>query len=394
MEQDPIVIVSLARTPMGDFQGNLSSLTAAELGGHAIKSALTRTKIDPAHIDEVIMGCVLQAGQGQAPARQAALAAQLPNATNCTTINKMCGSAMKAIMIAHDQIKAGSHAVVIAGGMESMSNAPYLLNKARTGYRMGHGQVIDHLFMDGLEDAYDKGKLMGVFAEQTVAKYQFTRAEQDEFATTSAKRAKEAIANGCFDQEIEPITVQIKKVATVIKIDEAPGKINVEKFAALKPAFKKDGTVTAANSSSISDGAAAVVLMRTSEAAKRNLTPIATIIGSASFSHEPEWFTTAPVGAVKKLLGQINWTVAEVDLFELNEAFAVVTMAAMKELNIPHEKVNVHGGACALGHPLGASGARIVCTLLSAMQKYGKKRGVASLCIGGGEAVAMAFELV
>ena len=394
MEQDPIVIVGLARTPMGDFQGSLSSLTAAELGGHAIKSALTRTKIESAHIDEVIMGCVLQAGQGQAPARQAALAAKLPNSINCTTINKMCGSAMKSIMIAHDQIKAGSHDIVIAGGMESMSNAPYLLNKARAGYRMGHGQVIDHLFMDGLEDAYDKGKLMGVFAEQTVEKYKFTREEQDKFAITSAERAKKAIANGSFEQEIEPITVQIKKIATVIKIDEAPGKVNIEKFASLKPAFKKDGTVTAANSSSISDGAAVVVLMRASEAAKRNLKPIATIIGSVSFSHEPEWFTSAPVGAVKKLLEKINWTVNDVDLFELNEAFAVVTMAAMKDLNIPHEKVNVHGGACALGHPLGASGARIVCTLLSALQKYGKKRGVASLCIGGGEAVAMAFEMM
>ncbi len=393
MENDPIVIVGLARTPIGDFQGTLSTLTAAELGAHAIKAVLTRTKLEPNHIDEVIMGCVLQAGQGQAPARQAALTAKLPNSTNCTTINKMCGSAMKAIMLAHDQIKAGSHDIVIAGGMESMSNAPYLLGKARAGYRMGHGQVIDHMFMDGLEDAYDRGKLMGVFAEQTVEKYKFTREEQDKFAVSSVERARKAIKDGCFEQEIEPITIQVKKEAITIKTDESPGKAKPEKISTLKPAFKKDGTVTAANSSSISDGGAAVVLMRASEAKKRNLKPIATIVGSASYSHEPAWFTTAPVGAVNKLLGKIGWTTTDVDLFELNEAFAVVTMAAMKDLNLPHDKVNIHGGACALGHPIGASGARIVCTLLSALQKYGKKRGIASLCIGGGEAVAMAFEM-
>ena len=394
MDIDPIVIVGFARTPIGDFQGNFNSLTAAELGAHAIKAVLARTKLDPNHIDEVIMGCVLQAGQGQAPARQAALTAKLPNATNCTTINKMCGSAMKSIMLAHDQIKAGSHDVVIAGGMESMSNAPYLLGKARTGYRMGHGQITDHMFMDGLEDAYDRGKLMGVFAELTAEKYQFTREEQDKFAITSVERAKKAIETGCFEQEIEPITIQSKKDTVVIKIDEAPGKAKPEKIPTLKAVFKKDGTVTAANSSSISDGAAAVALMKESEAMKRNLQPLAKIVGFASYSHEPNWFTTAPVGAVNQLLKKIGWTTNDVDLFELNEAFAVVTMAAMKDLAIPHDKVNVHGGACALGHPIGASGARIVCTLLSALKRYGKKRGVASLCIGGGEATAMAFELM
>lgn len=394
MDMDPIVIVGFARTPIGDFQGNLSSLTAAELGAHSIKAVLNRTQVEPSQVDEVIMGCVLQAGQGQAPARQAALVAKLPNATNCITVNKMCGSAMKSIMLAHDQIKAGSHDVVIAGGMESMSNAPYLLGKARAGYRMGHGQIIDHMFMDGLEDAYDRGKLMGVFAELTAEKYQFTREEQDKFAITSVERAKKAIETSCFDLEIEPISIQNKKDTIVIKSDESPGKAKPEKIPTLKPVFKKDGTVTAANSSSISDGAAAVMLMKDSEAKKRNLQPIAKIVGFASYSHEPNWFTTAPVGAVNKLLKKIGWTTNDVDLYELNEAFAVVTMAAMKDLALPHDKVNVHGGACALGHPIGSSGTRIVCTLLAALKRYGKKRGVASLCIGGGEATAMAFELM
>jgi acetyl-CoA C-acetyltransferase len=394
MNIDPIVIVSFARTPIGDFQGSLSALTSAELGAHAIKSVLARTKLDPNHIDEVIMGCVLQAGQGQAPARQAALGAKLPNATNCTTVNKMCGSAMKAIMLAHDQIKAGSHDIVIAGGMESMSNAPYLLSKARAGYRLGHGQIMDHMFLDGLEDAYDRGKLMGIFAEVTVEKYKFTREEQDKFAITSVERAKKAIETGCFEQEIEPITIQGKKDTVVVKIDESPGKAKLDKIPTLKPAFKKDGSVTAANSSSISDGAAAVMLMKESEAKKRNLPIIAKIVGFSSYSHEPCWFTTAPVGAVNKLSKKIGWAINDIDLFELNEAFAVVTMAAIKDLAISHDKVNIHGGACALGHPIGASGARIVCTLLAALKRYGKKRGIASLCIGGGEATAMAFEIV
>lgn len=394
MDSDPIVIAGFARTPIGDFQGKLSSLTAAELGAQVITAVLNRAKVDPKQIDEVIMGCVLQAGQGQAPGRQAALTAKLPNTTNCTTVNKMCGSAMKAIMLAHDQIKANSHDIVIAGGMESMSNAPYLLSKARAGYRMGHGQITDHMFMDGLEDAYDRGKLMGVFAEQTAAKYQFTREEQDKYAISSVERARKAIETGCFTQEIVPVTIQNKKESFVVTDDESPAKAKLEKIPTLKPAFQKDGTVTAANSSSISDGAAAVLLMKASEAKKRNIKAIAKIVGFASYSHEPCWFTTAPVGAVNKLLTKIGWTIDEVELFELNEAFAVVTMAAMKDLNIAEDKVNVHGGACAMGHPIGATGARIICTLLAALQRYGKKRGIASLCIGGGEATAMAFEIL
>lgn len=394
MEQDPIVIVGYVRTPVGAFQGSLSSMTAAELGAHVIKTLINRTKLAPENIDEVMMGCVLQAGQGQAPARQAALAAKLPIYTNCTTINKMCGSAMKAIMLAHDQIKAGSHDIVIAGGMESMSNAPYLLSKARAGYRMGHGQVIDHMFIDGLEDAYERGKLMGIFAENTAEKYKFTREDQDKFAITSIERANKAIKSGWFAEEIEPVKITNPKSSIEIKDDEPPSKAKIEKIPTLKPAFKKDGTVTAANSSSISDGAAAVVLMRASEAKKRNLQPIAAIIGSASYSHEPAWFTTAPTGAVNKLLQKINWTTKDVDLFELNEAFAVVTMATIKELKISHDIVNVHGGACALGHPIGATGAKIVCTLLSALKRYGKKRGIAALCIGGGEATAIAVEML
>ena len=393
MEQDPIVIVAYARTPMGDFQGNLSGIAAAELGAHAIKAVVNRAKVAAEDVDGVIMGCVLQAGQGQAPARQAALGAKLPIATNCTTVNKMCGSGMESIMLAHDQIKAGSHNIVIAGGMESMTSAPYLLSKARGGYRMGHGQITDHMFTDGLEDAYDRGKLMGVFAENTAERYQFSREAQDNYAITSAERALAAIKNGAFNAEIEPLTVQIKKAPVEIKNDEAPGKINVEKIPTLKPAFKKDGTVTAANSSSISDGAAAVMLMRASEANRRKLPIIATIAGFASFSHQPEWFTTAPVGAVNALLNKLSWQAKDVDLYELNEAFAVVAMAAIKDLDLAHDQVNVHGGACALGHPLGASGARIVCTLLSALSRYGKQRGIAALCIGGGEATAMAFEM-
>jgi acetyl-CoA C-acetyltransferase len=393
MATDPIVIVAAARTPMGGFQGELKGFAAPELGAAAIRAAVERAKLKPEDVQEVIMGCVLPAGQGQAPARQASLGAGLPLAAGCTTVNKMCGSGMKAAMLAHDELLAGSVEVIVAGGMESMTNAPYLLPKARAGLRMGHGQVIDHMFYDGLEDAYDKGRLMGSFAEDCAQKYKFTREAQDAFAIASLQRAQKANKEGWFAWETTPLAIQAGKDGKFIETDEQPFKANLEKIPTLKPAFRKDGTVTAANSSSISDGAAALVLMRRSLAARRGLAPLATIVGHATHAQEPGWFTTAPVGAMKKLLERTGWSAGQVDLYEVNEAFAVVAMAAMQELGLPHEKVNVHGGACALGHPIGASGARILVTLIGALRKYGKRRGVASLCIGGGEATAMAIEL-
>jgi len=394
VDNDPVVIVGAARTPMGGFQGDFASLAASELGAVAIKAAVERAGIKPQDVEKTIFGCVLPAGQGQAPARQAALKAGLPLSTGCTTVNKMCGSAMEAAILAHDALLAGSADVMVAGGMESMSNAPYLMPKARAGYRMGHQQVLDHMFLDGLEDAYDKGRLMGTFAEDCAGSYQFTREEQDHFALTSLSRALDANNDGTFAWEIAPVTVTGRKGDVVIDKDEQPAKASPDKIPQLKPAFRKDGTVTAANSSSISDGAAALVLMRRSEAEKRGLKPLAVIIGHATHAHEPALFSTAPVGAIEKLYKKTGWTTRDVDLFEINEAFAVVTMAAMKEHGIPHDKVNVHGGATALGHPIGASGARILVTLIGAMRKHGKKRGVAALCIGGGEATAMAIELV
>jgi acetyl-CoA C-acetyltransferase len=391
---DPIVIVSAARTPMGGFQGELKSFAAPELGAAAIRAAVERAKLKPEDVQEVIMGCVLPAGQGQAPARQASLGAGLPLAAGCTTVNKMCGSGMKAAMFAHDLLLSQSAEIIVAGGMESMSNAPYLLPKARAGLRMGHAQVIDHMFYDGLEDAYDKGRLMGTFAEDCAAKYSFTRQAQDEFAIASLKRAQQANKEGWFAWETVPIAIKAGKEEKFIETDEQPFKANLEKIPTLRPAFRKDGTVTAANSSSISDGAAALVMMRRSSAERRGLAPLATVIGQATHAQEPGWFTTAPVGAMKKLFEKTGWSAGQVDLYEINEAFAVVTMAAMKEHGLPHEKVNVHGGACALGHPIGASGARILVTLIGALKKRGLRRGVASLCIGGGEATAMAVELV
>ena len=393
MSNDPVVIVSAARTPLGGFMGDFAAMTCAQLGSVAIRSAVERAGIKPEHVDEVIMGCVLPAGQGQAPARQASLGAGLPLAAGCTTVNKMCGSGMRAVMFANDMLLAGTSGIMLAGGMESMSNAPYLLPKARGGYRMGHGQIYDHMFLDGLEDAYEKGRLMGTFAEECADKYQFTRAAQDQFAITSTTRAKAANTDGSFAWEIAPVTVAGKKGDTVFDKDEQPFKAQLDKIPNLKPAFRKDGTVTAANSSSISDGAAALVLMRRSMADKLGLQPLASIVGHATHAQEPGWFTTAPVGAMQKLLARTGWNADSVDLWEVNEAFAVVTMAAMHDLKLPHEKVNVHGGACALGHPIGASGARILVTLLGALRKYGKRRGVASLCIGGGEATAVAIEL-
>ena len=393
---DPVVIVSAARTPMGGFQGELASLTAPQLGAAAIRAALERAGLNAEQVQEVIMGCVLPAGLGQAPARQAALGAGLPLSAGCTTINKMCGSGMKATMLAHDLLLAGTNEVMVAGGMESMSNAPYLLPKARGGYRLGHGQVLDHMFFDGLEDRYSeetKGRLMGTFAEDCAGHYSFSREAQDEFAMSSTTRAQKAIKEGLFKWEVAPVTVSGRKGDVVVENDEQPLKAQPEKIPTLKPAFSKTGTVTAANSSSISDGAAALVLMRRSTAEKLGLKPLATILAHATHAQEPKWFTTAPVGAMQKVLDKAGWQVGDVDLWEINEAFAVVTMAAMKEMNLPHDKVNVHGGACALGHPIGASGARLVVTLLGALRQYGKKRGVASLCIGGGEATALAVEL-
>lgn len=390
---DPIVIVSAARTPMGALQGELKQFAAAELGAAAIRAAVERAKLKPEQVQEVIMGCVLPAGQGQAPARQASLGAGLPLATGCTTVNKMCGSAMKAAMLAHDLLVAGTNDIMVAGGMESMSNAPYLLTKARSGYRLGHGQLLDHMFYDGLEDAYDKGRLMGSFAEDCAAKYNFTRAEQDKFAVASLERAQAANKNGWFAWEITPMAIKAGKDERFMELDESPFKANFDKIPALKPAFKKDGTITAANSSSISDGGAALVMMRRSSADKLGVTPLATVIGHSTHAQEPGWFTTAPVGAIRKLYDKTGWNARSADLYEINEAFAVVTMAAMKEHGLPHDKVNIHGGACALGHPIGASGARILVTLIGALRRTGGKRGIASLCIGGGEATAMAIEL-
>jgi acetyl-CoA C-acetyltransferase len=392
---DPIVIVGAARTPMGGFQGDFASVTASDLGAVAIKAAVERAGIKPSDVDKTIFGCVLPAGQGQAPARQASIKAGLPLATGCTTVNKMCGSAMEAMILAHDALVAKSADVVVAGGMESMSNAPYLMPKARSGYRMAHQTVYDHMFLDGLEDAYDKGRLMGTFAEECATSFAFTREAQDAFATASLARALAANQDGTFAWEIAPVTVSGRKGDVVVDHDEQPAKASPEKIPTLKPAFKKDGgTVTAANSSSISDGAAAVVMMRRSTAEARGLKPLAVIVGHATHAQEPGLFTTAPVGAIRKLYEKTGWTTSDVDLFEINEAFAVVTMAAMKEHGIAHDKVNVHGGACALGHPIGASGARIVVSLLGALRKQHKSRGVAALCIGGGEATALAIERV
>jgi acetyl-CoA C-acetyltransferase len=393
MANDPVVIVSAARTPMGAFQGELKGFSAPELGAAAIRATVERAKIRPEDVQEVIMGCVLPAGQGQAPARQASLGAGLPLGTGCTTINKMCGSGMKAAMFANDLLLSGSSEVIVAGGMESMTNAPYLLPKARGGLRMGHGQVIDHMFYDGLEDAYDKGRLMGTFAEECAQKYSFKREEQDAFAIASLTRAQKANKDGSFAWELTPLAIKVGKEEKFIEMDEQPFKANLAKIPTLKPAFRKDGTVTAANSSSISDGAAALVMMRRSNAEKRGLAPLAVVVGHATHAQEPGWFTTAPVAAISKLFERTGWSAKGVDLYEINEAFAVVTMAAMKEHGLPHDKVNVHGGACALGHPIGASGARILVTLIGALRKQGGKRGVASLCIGGGEATAMAIEL-
>ncbi|MCP4875097.1 MAG: acetyl-CoA C-acyltransferase [Gammaproteobacteria bacterium] len=389
-----IVITGAARTPMGGFQGVLSDASAAQLGAAAIEAAVQRSQLQADAIDEVIMGCVLPAGQGQAPARQASLGAKLPLSTGCTTINKMCGSGMKATMLAHDLLRAGSNRAMIAGGLESMTNAPYLLTKARGGMRMGHGQVFDHMFLDGLEDAYDKGKLMGVFAENTADKYGFTREQQDEFAITSLRRAQAAIESGAFKDEITPVVIKTRRGEVTVDTDEQPFNANIDKIPSLRPAFRADGTVTAANSSSISDGGAALVLMGESEAERRGVKPIAVIRAHATHAHEPEWFTTAPVGAIKKVLEAANWSSDEVDLYEINEAFAVVTMAAMTDLDLDHARVNINGGACALGHPIGASGARIIVTLLAALQRRGLKKGVAALCIGGGEATAIALELI
>ncbi|MCH8926119.1 MAG: acetyl-CoA C-acyltransferase [Proteobacteria bacterium] len=391
-QSDPIVIAGMARTAMGGFQGELAPLTAPQLGAAAIRAALVRAGVAAEDVDEVIMGCVLAAGQGQAPARQASFGAGVPDSVGCTTINKMCGSGMKAAMLAHDLIAAGSGEVMVAGGMESMSNAPYLLAKARTGYRMGHGQVLDHMFVDGLEDAYDKGRLMGSYAEDTAEHYQFTREAQDAFAIRSLKRAQGASADGTAAREIVPVTVKTRKAEARVDSDEQPRTADLDKIPKLKPAFREGGTVTAANSSSISDGAAALVLMKRSEAERRGLAPLAVIRGHATHAQAPARFTTAPIGAIGKVLDKVGWSTDEVELYEINEAFAVVTLAAMRDLDLPADKVNPHGGACALGHPVGASGARILVTLLNALDKYDLKKGVAALCIGGGEATAMAVE--
>ena len=391
---DPIVIVSAARTPMGGFQGDFSSLAAHDLGGAAIRAAIERAGIAVDRVDEVLMGNCLMAGQGQAPARQAAFKAGLPKGAGAVTLSKMCGSGMRAAMFAHDMLRAGSANVVVAGGMESMTNAPYLLLKGRGGYRMGHDKVYDHMMLDGLEDAYQPGRSMGTFGEECAAKYTFTREQQDAFATASVERAKAAGSNGAFAKEIAPVTVKERSGDRVVSIDEGPGKVKLDKIASLRPAFKKDGTITAASSSSINDGAAALVMMRESTATKLGCKPLARVVGHSVFAQEPEWFTTAPVGASQKLLQQIGWSVKDVDLWEVNEAFAVVPMALMTELKVSHDIVNVNGGACALGHPIGASGARILVTLLHALQARGKKKGMATLCIGGGEATAMAVELI
>jgi acetyl-CoA C-acetyltransferase len=389
--ENGVVIAGIARTPMGGMQGVLSAVTAPKLGATAIKAALERAGIQPEQVDETIMGVVLPAGLGQAPARQASLGAGIPVSADCTTVNKMCGSGMKAVMFGHDAIMAGSATIVATGGMESMTNAPYLLPKVRSGLRLGHGEVLDHMFFDGLEDAYERGRLMGTYAEDCARKYSFTREAQDAYAIESLKRAQHAITSGAFKAEIVPVTV---KEGVVVDTDEQPGKAKLDKIPQLKPAFAKDGTVTAANSSSISDGAAAVILTSAQHAQKLGIKPLARILAHASHAQEPGWFTTAPVSAIQKVLKKVGWTVGDVDLFEVNEAFAVVAMAAMKELSIPHDKLNIRGGACALGHPVGASGARIIVTLIHALKDKGLKRGVASLCIGGGEATAVAIELL
>ncbi|GJD87080.1 MULTISPECIES: acetyl-CoA C-acyltransferase [Methylobacterium] len=390
--RDPVVIVGAARTPIGALQGDFADLAAPDLGAAAIRAAVERSGVAPEAVEEVIFGCVLPAGQGQAPARQAALKAGLPLAAGATTVNKMCGSGMKATMLAHDALALGHVAVSVAGGMESMTNAPYLLDRARAGYRMGHGQVRDHMFLDGLEDAYERGRLMGTFAEDCAGTYGFTRAAQDAYALESLSRARAAIAQGRFATEIVPVTVRTGKAERSVATDEQPGKARPDKIPDLRPAFRPDGTVTAANSSSISDGAAALVLMRRSEAERRGLRPLAAIRGHATHAQAPNLFTTAPVGAIRKLLERTGWQAGAVDLWEINEAFAVVAMAAMRDLDLDHARVNVHGGACALGHPIGASGARILVTLLAALETHGRTHGVASLCIGGGEATAVALE--
>ena len=389
---DPIVIVGSARTPIGGFQGALKELPAAELGAASIRAALSRSGLHAEAVDEILFGCVLPAGQGQAPARQAAIGAGLPFSAGATTVNKMCGSGMKAAMLAHDLLVAGSASVSVAGGMESMTNAPYLLDRARAGYRLGHGRVLDHMFLDGLEDAYDQGRLMGTFAEDCAEAYQFTREAQDAYAVASLTRATKAIADGAFDREIIPLAVRSGKTEQMINHDEQPGNAKLDKIPTLKPAFREGGTVTAANSSSISDGAAALVLMQRSEAERRGLVPQATILGHATHSQAPSLFATAPIGALQKLSDRIGLPLSDVDLFEINEAFAVVAMAAMRDLDLPHDKVNIHGGACVLGHPIGASGARILVTLIAALERYDLKRGMAALCIGGGEATAIAIE--
>jgi len=394
-KKDPIVIVGAARTPMGGFQGVLKDATAPELGGVAIKAAVDRAGLQPDDIDDLIMGLCLFAGVKQAPCRQAAHNAGIPWSAGATTISKMCGSAMKATMLAHDNILVGSHDIMVAGGMESMTNSPYILPNARNGYRLGHGdQAKDHMFLDGLEDAYEEGKLMGSFAEDTAEHYQFTREDQDAFAIESLRRAKKAVEDGTFAEEIESITITTRRGEVTVSDDEQPLTANVEKIPTLRPAFRKGGSVTAANSSSISDGGAALVLMRRSEADKRGLTPLAKIKAHATNSLEPNWFTTAPIGSIEKVLAKAGWERNDVDLFEVNEAFAVVTMAAMRDLDIPHDQINIYGGACALGHPVGASGARIIVTLMNALRKSDLKRGVASLCIGGGEATAVAIEMM
>ena len=392
MNKEHIVITGMARTPMGSFQGCLSTEKAPDLGSIAIKGAIKKANIKPEDIDDVVMGCVLPAGMGQAPARQAAINAGIPNTSGATTINKMCGSGMRAAMIANDQLLAGSSLISLAGGIESMSNAPYILPKVRDGLRMGHGQVQDHMFIDGLEDAYEPGRLMGSYAEATAEAYQFTREEQDNFAIRSLKRAKKANEDGSFEDEMVPVTIKTRKGSIEVTSDEQPFNADINKIPNLKPAFSKDGTVTAANSSSISDGAAALVMMTMQEAEKKDSKPLAKIIAHATNSHDPAWFTTAPIGAIKKVLDKAEWDIKDVGLFEINEAFAVVPMAAMKDLSISPDIVNVHGGACALGHPVGTSGARIMATLISAMHKYKVDKGIASLCIGGGEATAIALE--
>jgi acetyl-CoA C-acetyltransferase len=391
---DPIVIVSTARTPIGGFQGDFASVPAAHLGSAAIKAAVVRVDIAPEDVEEVAFGNVLSAGQGQAPARQAALGAGLPLSATCTTLNKMCGSGMKAAMYAHDMLVAGSAEVIVAGGMESMSNAPYLMPKAREGLRMGHAEMKDHMFFDGLEDAYDKGRLMGTFAEDCAESFQFTREAQDDYAFASLDRAIAAIEGGKFDSEVTPVTLKTRAGDAQITTDEQPAKAKRDKIRALRPAFRKDGTVTAANSSSISDGAAAIVMMRASEAEKRGLTPLARMVGHVSFADKPGLFPTAPIGSLTKLSEKTGWALRDVDLYEINEAFAVVPMAAMRALDLPHDKVNIHGGACALGHPIGASAARIMVTLIGALQANDMKRGIASVCIGGGEATAVALEMM